>query len=129
MTQPIVFISHFRIKEGALDAYMELQRTATAGLEADKPQTLVFLAYLDDRGERLTIVHGFADADAMDLHFQGAEERSARAYEVLIPDGWEIYGSPSEGALESIRSSAAASGVGFIHQPDFVAGFLRVASS
>jgi hypothetical protein len=129
MSEPIVFISHFRIKEGALDEYRDMQRTATAGLEADKPQTLLFLSYLDDGGERLTIVHAFADADAMDLHVEGAEERSARAFEVLIPDGWEIYGSPSSDVVESIRSSAASFGVSFTHQPDFVAGFLRVAAS
>ena len=71
MPEPIVFISHFRIKEGSRDAYEELARDVTPKLEAEKPSTLVFLTYENEPGDRLSIVHAFADADGMDRHFQG----------------------------------------------------------
>jgi hypothetical protein len=48
MSEPIVFISHFRVKEGKLDGYRRLQRDATRALEAEKPRTVAFLSYLDD---------------------------------------------------------------------------------
>jgi len=107
---PIVFISHFRIKEGALDAYRELQHDIARKLEAQKPRTLVFLTYVDATGTQMTAVHVFADAESMDLHFQGAEGRSAAAYEFLVPEGWEIYGVPSDQAVEMMRNAAATSG-------------------
>jgi hypothetical protein len=129
MTEPIVFISHFKIKEGALDAYRQMQHEAVRALEADKPRTLAMLPYLDADGTRLTIVHLFADAESMDLHFVGAAERSAAAYEVLVPDGWEIYGTPSDQALDTMRNAAVASGVSLTLQPDYVGGFLRQASA
>ena len=59
----------------------------------------------------VTFVHAFGDAEAMDLHFEGAEERARAAYELLEPDGWEIYGRPSKQALESMRRSADSFGV------------------
>lgn len=127
MSEPIVFISHFRIKEGTLDAYRQLQREVVRMLEAEKPRTLVFLTYVDANGTRMTAVHVFADAESMDLHFEGAKDRSAAAYEFLVPEGWEIYGTPSEQAVEMMRDAAAASGVTLNVQAEHVAGFLRPA--
>lgn len=129
MSQPIVFISHFRIKEGSLDAYRQLQREVARMLEAEKPRTLVFLTYVDANGSRMTAVHVFADAESMDLHFEGAEERSAAAYEFLVPEGWEIYGAPSDQAVAMMRNAAAASGVTLNVQGEHVAGFLRPAGA
>jgi hypothetical protein len=128
MTEPIVFISHLRIKEGALDTYRQMQREAARALEADKPRTLAFLPYLDAGGTRLTIFHLFADAESMDLHFEGAQDRAAKAYEVLVPEGWEIYGTRSGRGLDTMRKAAAASGVSLTLQPEYVGGFLRATS-
>lgn len=127
MSKPIVFISHLRIKEGALDAYPQMQHEASAQLEADKPQTLAFLPYMSADRRHVTIVHVFADAASMDLHFEGAEQRSAAAFAVLVPEGWEIYGTPSSRVVDFMRNAAAASGVPLQVQPDNVAGYLRLA--
>ena len=125
MSDPIVFISHFQIREGALDAYRQLQGEVAADLEAAKPKTLVFLTYIDTAGGQMTAVHVFADAESMDLHFEGSEERSAAAYEFLQPDRWEIYGKPSDEVLGTMRNAAAASGVELRVHAEYVAGFLR----
>ena len=92
MSEPIVFISHFLIKDGGLDAYRHLQREVATALHAEKPRTLVYLTYAGEDGTRMTAIHVFADAESMDRHFEGAVERSAAAYEFLLPHGWEIYG-------------------------------------
>ena len=126
MSEPIVFISHLRVKEGKLDSLRQLSQVATKRLETEKPRTLVFLAYLDDSGDRVSFVHVFGDAESMDLHVQGADERSKAAYELLEPDGWEIYGRPSDQVLASMREMAGAFGVTLTLQPEYVAGFLRV---
>jgi hypothetical protein len=129
MSEPIVFISHFRVKEGKLDSLRQLSHVVTKRLETDKPRTLVFLAYLDDVGDSVSFVHVFGDAEAMDLHFQGADERSKAAYELLEPEGWEIYGRPSDQALETMRRQATMSGVSLTVQDGHMAGFLRATSS
>jgi hypothetical protein len=125
MSEPIVFISHFRIKEGKLDRFKEFSRAGTTALEGEKPQTLAFLMYLDAEERRASVVHLFADSQAMDLHFEGAQQRAAAAYELMVPDGWEIYGAPSRAALETMRQAAASAAVGLTVQPAYVSGFLR----
>lgn len=125
MSEPIVFISRFRIKEGKEDDIRRQFEERAGAIEAEKPQTLVFLSYVDRDARAVTFVHAFGDAGAMDLHFEGAEERARAAYKLLEPDGWEIYGRPSEQALESMRRSADSFGVNLRVQPEYVAGFLR----
>ena len=125
MIEPIVFISHFRIKTDQLDAFGAYFQEGAAGLQAEKPRTVAFLAYADEIGARASIVHVFPDADAMDLHIEGAAERSRAAYEFLEPDGWEIYGDPSPAALGMMHESASAAGVTLTVKPGHIGGFLR----
>ncbi len=126
MSDPIVFISRFRIKKGKLAGFKQFFADGERLLKEEKPRTLVFLAYGDDNGQRVTIVHVFADADSMDLHVEGAEERSKAALEFLEPEGFEIYGSPSEKVMGMMRE-AAAPGSDLSVQPEHFGGFLRLA--
>lgn len=126
MGDPIVFISHFRVKDGHAPDHVALIRETTPRLEADKPATLVFLAFADEDRSEVGIVHVFGDAEAVDRHFEGAGERSQAAYEHVEPLGWELYGTPSRGALDVLRNAAAMAGVELRHLPRFEAGFLRV---
>jgi quinol monooxygenase YgiN len=122
---PVVFISHFAVKEGKLEEFRNLVTEMVPLLEASRPRTVAFLFYADEDASRLTIVHCFADADAMDAHFEGSDQRSAAAYEFIEPRGWEIYGQASEGALAGMRREAEAAGVSLTFLPDHVGGFLR----
>lgn len=129
MPEPVVFISHFGVKEGTLDDLRRLTSEIVAQLRDDKPATVLYLAYLDEDGTQISFLHAFPGADAMDVHFEGADERAAAAYEFLEPRGWEIYGRPSDAALESMRQAAATSGVSLTVLPDHLDGFVRLRSA
>ncbi len=126
MSEPVVFISHFDVKEGSLDDLKRLSTDVIERLREGKPRTVLFLSYLDEQGTEISFLHAFPDADSMDAHFEGVEERVAAAYQYLVPRGWEIYGRPSEAALESMRQSAATAGVTLKVLPDHLGGFLRL---
>jgi hypothetical protein len=128
MSEPIVFISHFRIKEGRFDALKQRALDTGDDLRSEKPRTILFLSYVDEDRSTISFVHAFADADAMDLHIEGAGERSRAAFEFIEPIAWEIYGSPSTAALETMRQTATASGATLSVQPEYLAGFLRLSS-
>jgi hypothetical protein len=127
MSEPILFISHFRVKEGVLEELRAYCRDATQRLNDEKPHTLLFGVYLDDGGSTISFVHAFADTAALDLHFEGSDQRSERAYEFIEPLGWEFYGRPSRPVLDAMRETAAATGVPLTIHPDYVSGFLRLA--
>lgn len=127
MSEPIVFISHFNVKQGSLDAVKDLASDVTPRLQVEKPRTLLFLSFVDEAAGTISFLHAFADAESLDLHNEGADQRSKAAYEHLQPTGWEVYGRPSDTGIEVLRQAAAASGVALTQQSDFVAGFLRLA--
>jgi quinol monooxygenase YgiN len=128
MTDAVAFISHFRMKPGKLEEVRALFGAMASQLSEAKPRTSAYLAFADDAGERLTILHLFPDADAMDAHFGGAEERSQGAYELFTPTGWEIYRNASPAALAQMEREAAEAGVPLTVLPLSVGGFLRPTS-
>ena len=126
MADPVVFISHFTIKEGAIEGLKARAPEVAQGLYEDKPRTSVFVAYVSDDGASVSFIHVFADAGAMDAHIEGAMERSQAAYEFMSPAGWEIYGSASDAAMRMFDQAAADSGVTLRTLPEYLAGFLRL---
>jgi hypothetical protein len=127
MSEPIVFISHHKMKEGKLDGFQKLNQEGFQLIREQKPDTVVFLAYAGEDGGEVSFVHVFPDAEAMDIHFQGAEERSKRAYEFMEPKSMEIYGLPNDGVLEMMKQ-IAESGVSVSIDTDHLGGFLRLKS-
>ena len=125
MSEPVVFISRFAVREGALEGLRRFAEEGTSRLLEEKPGTVAFLMYLDHEGSALTIVHTFPDADAMDRHFEGSDERSAASFEFLEPRGFEIYGKPSDGALATLEQAAEA-GLPLTVLPELLHGFLRL---
>jgi hypothetical protein len=126
MSQPVVFVSHVRIKDGKLDAVREISAAISARLEAEQPRTLSQLLYLDETGSQMTVVYVFADAESMDLHFEGADERARTASAYVDLARFEIYGQPSPATLAALQRAAAAAGASVTVQPDYLAGFLRL---
>lgn len=74
--EPIVFISRHAIKEGRLEAFQEAYAKGAEAIEREKPDTVAFLAYLDEDRREVNTIHMFPDAAAMDRHFEGVEERA-----------------------------------------------------
>jgi hypothetical protein len=126
VSDAVVFISHFRVKPGHEAAFRTLWSSAVDALETAKPRTTAFLGYLAEDASALTIVHLFGDAGAMAAHVEGADDRSAAAYEHIEPAGWEVYGAADPAALEGLRAAAAGAGVPLRVEPTPLGGFVRV---
>jgi hypothetical protein len=125
MSEPILFISHSRVKEGRLDGLRDFLATGAPALQEEKPRTLAFLPYLSNDGTELSIVHLFADSDSFAVHLEGVAERSVAATQYIETIGFEIYGRPSDGVLGAMRQAAAASGATLRLEPEYLSGFLR----
>lgn len=127
MSEPIVFISHHRINPGKADAVKALTAEIWSAMETEKPRTLMNLAYMNQEGTEVTFMHAFADIEAMQLHWRGADERSRQAYEYIEPMAFEIYGSASEQIVEGMEAEAVGGAATLTLWPEFVTGFLRLA--
>ncbi len=125
MSEAIVFISHNKIKEGKLDALTDYYRQVAEMTQASKPGTLAHLAFLNEEGTEMSIVHLFPDAEAMERHMIGVDKLARKAREFMESVRLEIYGAPSDGVLEMMRQ-IAGSGVALVLKPQRVGGYIRV---
>jgi hypothetical protein len=127
MTDPIVFISRNRVLKGMFDDFRKHYLDSIPSIEAAKPGTLVQLAYVNEDASEVEIVRVFPNAEAMDLQLQGADVRSKAAYQFIEPTSIEIYGTPSNFAMEMMKK-IAGSGIEVRVKPAFIGGFIRPGS-
>ena len=124
MSEPIVFISRNKIKEGKTDEFRNHYRNSVPPIIAGKLDTLAQLAYENEEATEVTIVRLFPSADALDLQIQGADERSKKTYELIEPISIEIFGIPNPSTLEKMKK-IAGSGVMVSISPRYIDGFIR----
>ena len=122
---PIVFISQSRIRTGQLAGLRSFLAAGVPALEAAKPKTLGFLAYLDEASMTMTIVHQFANAAGFAAHLEGADDRSEAAAAYIEPLAMEIHGAAHEATIDAIRTGLPT-GVPVVIRADFLGGFLRL---
>jgi quinol monooxygenase YgiN len=124
MSEPIVFISHFKIKEGKFDSLMQLNQKVAEQIQANKPGTVAFLQYINEEGTELSIIHVFPDSDSFDQHVKGVDERAKAAFEFIEPTRREVYGKPGDQVLTMLRPPDE-SGIAFQIMPQPVGGYIR----
>jgi hypothetical protein len=122
MSEPFVFISRSRIKEGKLEECRTYLRELVEFVEENEPRVIAFAAYVNEDGTEVSGVQVHPDAASMELHMQLAGEKIMKSFEFLETDGVEIYGTPSDGVLEMMKQIA---GVPVSIRPDPVGGFAR----
>jgi len=124
MSEPIVFISHNRVKEGMLADFKKHYYDSIPLIEASKLDTLVQLAYVNEDDSEVDIVRLFPNAEGLDLQLQGADQRSKVTYQFIEPTSIEIYGTPNNYAMEMMKK-VAGSGIKVSIKPQFIGGFIR----
>ena len=124
MTDPIVFISRNRVKDGLFNDFRKHYQDSIPATEARKPDTLLQLAYVDEEATEVVIIRVFPNAEALDHQLQGADQRSKAAYQFIEPTRVEIYGIPNPYAMEMINK-VDGSRIEVSIKPQFIGGFIR----
>ena len=127
MSEPIVFISNQRVKEGKLEGYKQYYRRVAEMTEATKPGTAAHLAYVNEDGNELSIIHIFPDAESMELHMIGVDELAKKAYEYVEILSFEIYGKPTDTVVERMMQ-IVGSGITVKLRPQLIGGYIRFSS-
>jgi hypothetical protein len=125
MSKPIVFISHFKVKEGMLDSLKQQIQKVTEHIQSNKPGTVVFLQYLNEDGTELSIIHLFPDAESYDRRLEGVAERAKTALETIAPTHREVYGMPNDQAMAMTRPPDGST-VSFRFMPQLAGGYMRI---
>ena len=110
MTEPILFISRWRIRQGERTAFEAMFGQVLGLIATTKPRTALFAAYVNEADEELRIVHAFPDAAAMTDHLEGSQNRSESVQRVIEFLGFEVYGDAPEVAVDQLRRETASGG-------------------
>src|SRR4051794_25573602 len=125
MPGPIVFISRNRIAEGRRGEFELAYGRAVGLIETTKRKRRCSQPTLTIRAPRSGVVHAFRDAGAMTLHFEGSEERTQSASDLITLAGFEIYGQAPATAVAQLRREAATIHATVQVFDDPLGGFLR----
>jgi len=131
MTEPVVYVSTWKIKEGKVDAYARFHERLANTVRDLEPRVAAFLAFANDDGTEVTGIHVFSDADALERHMGVlAEQMGVLAEDIglvtdlLAPGHIDVYGNRAERALAMDRP-LEDSGLPFTVKTRFVGGFTR----
>src|SRR5437764_14664858 len=98
MTGPLVYVGTTKIKAGKLEEMRKSLAELIDFVETNEPRMIAFHGFLDDDGEKLTIVHVHPDSASMEFHMEVAAKHFATAFdyiEAIISE--QYFGQDSDG--------------------------------
>ena len=126
MSEPFIFIGTHTIREGKLEDFKKQWRELLDVVEVKEPRLIAFNAYVNEDSTELTVVQVHPDADSMLFHMQVARDHISEAYQSVLEKTKriDVYGKPSDTALEMIRQ-LAGSEVPLSVKANHLGGFTR----
>jgi hypothetical protein len=127
-SEPIVYIDHSDIREGAIEELRAGVARLVEFIEAREPQLIAYGFYIDEDARKMTVVAVHPDPASLELHMDIGGEEFRKLGHLLRMTGIECYGRPSERALDQLRQKAAALGdAGTVVSVGRSAGFTHLA--
>jgi hypothetical protein len=131
MSEPLIYISTWSIKEGRLEDFKHFVREMVEIYRTNEPQLIAFNVFLNEEETEMTSIQVHPDADSMDFHMQVLERALGEEMsdwvgraDFIEPKHIEIYGTPSAGLLEADQP-LVESGLSHTVKPLHIAGFTR----
>jgi hypothetical protein len=106
MAEPIVYIDHSEIRHGGLDEVRKAIPELVAFIREREPRLISYSFYIDEQASAMTVVAIHPDSASLELHMEigGPQFRKlARFIDLRLI---EVYGAPSEIALNQLRQKA-----------------------
>lgn len=109
-SEPIVYIDHSDIREGALEELKAGVRRLADFIDAREPRLITYGFYIDEDAAKMTVVAVHPDSASLELHLDVGSPEFRKLAHLVRLTAIECYGQPSEEALEQLRHKAASLG-------------------
>ena len=120
-----IYVGTMSVKPGRLPALRKQLAELADFVETNEPRVIAFHAYLDEQGDRLTIVHVHPDSASMEFHMQVNAKHFATAFDNLdAVISEQYYGAISEG-LAAELSKWDDPAIAVTRMPCYESGFTR----
>ena len=125
MSEPLIVISTFRVKEGKREQLEQYYKKVIALVEANEPRIVAFHGFINEDGTEMANIQVHPDTASMEFHMQVLRENwddtFAEYSQIYDNISIEYYGVPPASALEMEIESER----GLSIKPVHVAGFTR----
>lgn len=106
MPGPIVYIDRSEIRTERLDELKRSMDELAQFVDAEEPQLLSYGFFIEEGASRMTVVAVHPDAASLELHMEIGGPRFRGFAELLEMLSIDIYGEPSDKALEQLHAKA-----------------------
>ena len=122
MTGPFIYIGTYTIKPGQRDVARKRIADLIDFVETNEPRMIAFHCFLDEPGDKFTVVQLHPDSASMEFHMQVNAKHFATAFDWLDTSiGGQLFGSISD----ALTAELAKWDDTFTHVPFHEAGFTR----
>lgn len=125
MEEPFIYIGTTTIKPGKLEEARKRIVELVDFVEANEPRMIAFHCYLDEEGNRLTIVQVHPDSASMEFHMQVNAKHFTTAFDYLDEQVSEQYYGKMSGTLVAELAKWDEPDVAVTRMPIHEGGFTR----
>ena len=128
MVGPLVYMDTSDVREEATDSIRAAIDDLVAFIETHEPDLVAYGVYLSDDDRRMTVVHVHTDSASLEHHLEVGGPAFMPFVDLIELIKIDVYGEPSEAAVEQLRAKARKLGSGevTVHPP--AGGFARFGS-
>ncbi len=122
---PIVAIDSSEIREGKIDELRAGLTELVEFVEANEVEVIAYSIYIDEVGNRMTVMQIHPSSTSMELHMRLAGPIFQKFTELVVLSRIDFYGTPSDALLEQMRQKAELLGNARVVVNELHAGFAR----
>jgi quinol monooxygenase YgiN len=122
----IFYVDKSEVRPGALDALQPAIEELAEFIEANVPPVLAYNVYLDHDRSGMTVVHIHRDSASLEYHLEVGGPAFRKLADLVTLRSIEVYGRPSEAAVERLNDKARMLGGGTVAVHEWRAGFVRL---
>lgn len=124
----ILYVDRSDVGEGKLDELRTALPALARFIEANVPRILFYHVFFSEDEKQMIIAHMHPDSASLERHMEVGGPVFRRFTELLRLRSIELYGSPTDRAVEQAREKARMLGGGTVSVHQAQAGFARLAS-
>jgi hypothetical protein len=125
LSSPILVVDSSDIHDGKLDEVKAGVEELVAFVEANEAEPLSYDIYFDEAGSQMTVVQIHPDSASLERHLTVAGPVFRKFADLLTLGRVDVYGRPSEAALEQVRGKAQLLGDAPVRVHELHSGFSR----
>jgi hypothetical protein len=126
MSGPFIFVGTYSVKSGKLEEAKKRCREVADLVETNEPRLIAFNLYVDEPGNKVSVVQVHPDAASMDFHLTVIAEHLATAWDWIDKtESQQAYGTPPAALTAMVREYSEPLTVLPIHEAGFTRASVR----